>query len=94
VKLVWQQRARAQILELFSYISHDSIAAAEAQVDAIESTLQLLEKFPYMGKQGRIAGTRELVISETPYIVAYTVLEDEVQILAVTHGAQRWPQGL
>jgi toxin ParE1/3/4 len=37
------------------------------------------------------SGTRELVISRTPYIVAYTVLADEIVILDVQHGAQEWP---
>ena len=34
--------------------------------------------------------TRELVVS-TPYIVAYTVIDDQVVIIAVQHSAQKWP---
>ena len=37
-------------------------------------------------------GTRELVVTGTPYIVAYTVLDNRVEILAVQHGAQEWPE--
>ncbi len=42
-----------------------------------------------MGRGGRVPGTRELVISRTPYIV---VDADKVTILAILHGAQRWPE--
>ncbi len=41
-----------------------------------------------MGRQGRVANTRELVVLGTPYIVAYVVLPDGVKLLRVLHGAQ------
>ena|ERR1700693_4585939 len=34
------------------------------------------------GRQGRIEGTRELVIGRTPYIVAYRITGNVVQILS------------
>jgi len=40
----------------------------------------------------RVAGTRELVITTTRYIVAYRIQKETVQVLAVMHGAQRWPR--
>jgi toxin ParE1/3/4 len=47
-----------------------------------------------MGRQGRCAGTRELVIARTPYIVAYRIERLAVVVLRVLHGAQRWPTAL
>jgi toxin ParE1/3/4 len=44
-----------------------------------------------MGKRGRIADTRELVIAATPYIIVYRIEGEQVQIVAVIHSAQRWP---
>jgi len=40
---------------------------------------------------GEIKGTRELVIPGTPYIVAYRVIDDQIEILFVQHGARKWP---
>ena len=52
-------------------------------VDAVE----MLRDHPHLGRMGRIAGTRELVIPETPYIVPYRVADDDVQeFFAVIHG--------
>jgi toxin ParE1/3/4 len=48
--------------------------------------------YPNMGRSGRVPGTRELVVSETPFVVPYRVREDEVQVLSVLHGARRWPE--
>jgi toxin ParE1/3/4 len=49
---------------------------------------------PGLGRPGRVAGTRELVIPLTPYIVPYRVRDDAVQIITILHGAQRWPDKL
>jgi len=41
-----------------------------------------------------VKGTRELVISRTPYIAAYRIDGDLVTIVRVLHGAQQWPKAL
>ncbi|MGB7590400.1 MAG: type II toxin-antitoxin system RelE/ParE family toxin [Terriglobia bacterium] len=46
---------------------------------------------PLAGREGRVQGTRELAVARTPYVIAYRIREDEIQILAVLHGGQRWP---
>ncbi|WP_375211027.1 type II toxin-antitoxin system RelE/ParE family toxin [Hyphococcus sp.] len=43
---------------------------------------------------GRIPNTRELIITHTPYIAAYTIREDVVLVLRVLHGSQLWPDDL
>ncbi|CLR06874.1 Uncharacterised protein [Mycobacterium tuberculosis] len=44
-----------------------------------------------MGRSGEIKGTREFVVTGTPYIVAYRVTEKQVEVLFVQHGAREWP---
>ena len=44
-----------------------------------------------IGRPGRVADTRELIISGTPYIVPYRIKGEFVQIITVLHSAQRWP---
>ncbi len=43
-----------------------------------------------MGRLGRVSGTRELVIPETPFILPYRIQDNRIEILAVLHGAQQW----
>jgi plasmid stabilization system protein ParE len=45
-----------------------------------------------MGRTGRVKGTREWVVKQTPYLLAYAVENDTVQILRVIHSKQDWPQ--
>ena len=43
-----------------------------------------------MGRPGRVADTRELVLPGTSYVIAYR-LREAVEILSVMHGAREWP---
>jgi toxin ParE1/3/4 len=73
------------------YIAEDNPAAAGRVVQKIFRAVDLLKENPAMGRAGRVAGTRELVVAETPYIIPYRVRGDAVEILRVFHAARRWP---
>jgi len=54
--------------------------------------VEQLTQYPQMGREGRAKGTRELAIAGTPYVVAYRVRRSRIDILAVFHGARKWPE--
>jgi plasmid stabilization system protein ParE len=57
---------------------------------AIYDAVQILGRYPEMGRVGIESGTRELVVPSFPmYIVVYRVIDSvAVQVLRVWHGAQ------
>jgi plasmid stabilization system protein ParE len=65
--------------------------AAEKVVRRIVGAAGKLEMQPMMGRPGRIAGTREFVVSGLPYIIVYQVSEQWIDILTVFHTAQSGP---
>lgn len=75
-----------------NYISQNNPEAARQVIVKIRSSVNQLAAYPYMGREGRLEGTRELVISQTPYIVVYRVQQEAVEILRVLHSARRWPK--
>jgi toxin ParE1/3/4 len=81
VRLEWSHFALADRDEIFDYIEADSPRAAVAMDDLISARVQLLIEFPEGGRIGRVPGTRELIVSRTPYLVAYRVRDDTVRIL-------------
>jgi toxin ParE1/3/4 len=89
--LEWSVFARADRKAIFDYIEEDNPRAAITVDERIRTRVEGLTQFPEMGRVGRIEGTRELVISSTPYIAAYRIFGDTVRILRVLHGAQKWP---
>ena len=72
-------------------VAADNPAAAARLVQRIRTAVDRLAASPAIGRPGRVADTRELVISGTPYIVPYRVNGDVVEVISVLHSAQRWP---
>lgn len=90
--LEWSVFALADREAIFDYIEADSPQAAVAVDDRIQICVEGLAQFPNMGRNGRVPGTRELVISGTPYIAAYRLAGNALRILRILHGAQEWPE--
>jgi toxin ParE1/3/4 len=91
MRLEWSAYALADRIAIFDYIEADSPQAAVAVDERIREQIEVLARFPQSGRKGRIEGTRELVISRSPYIVAYRIKGNTVRILRVLHGSRRWP---
>lgn len=94
MKVEWSALAMEDRDRIFDYIESESPKAA-IQVDIrIEEQVDQLVQFPELGRLGRIEDTRELVISQTSYVVPYRVYGNVVRILRVLHCAQQWPDEL
>lgn len=92
MKIEWSPLSIADRELIFGYIEMDSPRAAAEVDDRIEQAVDGLAEFLEMGRLGRVAGTRELVIAGTPYLAAYLIEGGIVRILRVLHGAQQWPE--
>jgi addiction module RelE/StbE family toxin len=92
MKTVWSRRAVQHLAEIRSYIARDDPRAAQRVAARILESVDLLAGRPHIGRPGRLTGTRELVVSDTPYVIPYRVKEDRLEIVAVFHGKQKWPK--
>lgn len=92
MRLDWTPIATQHLRATYEYIAADNPAAAEALVERIFAAVEMLAQYPQMGRSGRVEGTRELVISGTPFVVVYSAAQNRVQVLAVFHSARRWPE--
>jgi addiction module RelE/StbE family toxin len=81
-----------QLESIFDFIAEENPAAAERTIRRIRQAILRTARMPNSGRIGRVAGTREITVSGTRYVVAYRVLEKMIQVLAVFHGAQKWPK--
>jgi addiction module RelE/StbE family toxin len=92
MKVRWTRLAVDDLDQAREFISADKPATARATIGRIHSAIRALESHPLIGKMGRVEGTRELVVSGTPFIVAYRIARQRVEILGLIHGARRWPE--
>jgi plasmid stabilization system protein ParE len=73
-----------------AYIAGDNPQAAVVLVKHVLDMADALAKHPAIGRPGRVPGTRELIITGTPYLIPYRVMGKAVEILRVFHGSRRW----
>jgi toxin ParE1/3/4 len=92
VKLEWSRLAFADRDEIFDYLAADNPKAALKIDKIIKQELELLVDYPERGRPGRVEGTKELVITRTPYVVAYRIQAARIRILRILHGARAWPE--
>jgi addiction module RelE/StbE family toxin len=90
----WRKRALRRLDQIGAHITKDNPAAAARVVARIVSAADALAENAALGRVGRVTGTRELVLAKIPYIIAYRVAENDIEILTVMHTAQRWPKQL
>ncbi len=93
MRIRWTNPARRALAAHVAYLAADNPDAAERIRNAIVSAVERLADQPHLGRIGRRAGTRELVIASFPaYIVVYRVTETDIRITRVWHGRQNWPR--
>jgi toxin ParE1/3/4 len=93
VKIRWTTPALRDLESIGDHVTRENSPAVAARiVTRVLSRVAGLATYPHVGRPGRVPDTRELVVVQTPFIIPYRVRDDEVQILAVFHGARRWPE--
>lgn len=90
MRLEWTRPALLDLREAGNFIAQDNPQAAAQMAERVREAVEFLLDQPNMGRPGRLSGTRELVVSGTPFIVIYWVRGAAVQILRVLHHARKW----
>ncbi len=91
MKLYWAPGTIEDLRHLRAYIAQDNPRAAAEIAAKVLAAVERLTGFPASGRPGRLPNTRELVVPGTPLVIPYTVTDRGVEIIAVLHGARRWP---
>ena len=89
---VWTRRATRHLRAAYDYWTRErSPEAAEIMLRRIFSEVELLTNNPELGRAGRVSGTRELVLSPMPFVLAYRIHKSRIEVLALLHGSRKWP---
>ncbi len=91
MRIEWLPVAARNREQQLDYLAERNPGAAIKMGDAIEFAVGQLADHPQLGRPGRVGGTRELVVSGSPYVIAYRIEPTAVVILRLLHGSQKWP---
>jgi toxin ParE1/3/4 len=92
MRVRWTDAARRDLTDICDY-TLERLGPEQARKLALRiyEALGSLPQFPNVGRLGRKAGTRELVISGVPFLAIYRVRKEVIEVARILHGAQRWP---
>lgn len=88
MRIRWTHAAADDLGHIKDYLTEHFPQFAQPTVLELYETIRSLKRSPLRGRIGREEGTRELILTKLPYIVAYRVEEDTIEVLHIYHGAQ------
>jgi toxin ParE1/3/4 len=88
MRVHWTDTAEGHLDAIYTYIAKDSPEYAMRMVDRLTRRSQQIAKFPFSGRrvpEYDIDQIREVI--EGPYRIIYHIKPDQIDVLAVIHGA-------
>ena len=89
MKIHWTDTASGHLDAIHAYISQDSPEYAKRVVDKLTRRSQQIADFPLSGRivpEYEFDQIRQII--EYPYRIIYHIKSDQIDVLAVLHGAQ------
>lgn len=95
MKVHWTDNAIQNLIAIYDYISQDSPFYAQKMVDRLTRRSQQIAAFPRSGRrvpEYRDDDLREII--EGPYRLIYRIKSEQLDVIAVIHGARQLPTEL
>lgn len=90
----WAGPALDDLESIRAYLGRKNSRAVKKVLARVFDAVEALETTPWVGRIGRRPHSRELVLVDIPYIVAYRVRAGQVEVLRVLHTSRSWPRKL
>lgn len=88
MRIRWTPAAAEDLRRIHKYLSEHEPHLARTTLIELRKAIRSLKKFPNRGRKGREEGTRELLHTRLPHIIAYRVKHNAVEILHIWRPAQ------
>ncbi len=92
MRVRWTTDAADHPERICDYIAESRPDSARRVAQSVVERIGTLKTFPHLGRPGRVQGTREIPFPPLPLVAVYEVREEQVVVLRILHGVQRWPQ--
>jgi toxin ParE1/3/4 len=93
MKVRFTRPARADLQQIYTYLSKDNPRAASRVVARLVERARSLADTPYEGRETDEPNARVIVVPQLRYFIFYTVDADEVHITHIRHTSRRRPAG-
>ena len=90
MRVIWRPRALEQLLDIIDFIATGNPVAAQEFGALVRNKADVLATHPRLYREGRVAGTREIVVAAN-YVIVYCIDDEQesVDVLRMRHVRQR-----
>lgn len=81
--------AAAEVDDILTFLKGENPTAARRVAAKLEDTLGHLQRFPYSASATDDPEVRMAIVGRYPYLIFYTITDDELVIRNVRHAARR-----
>jgi toxin ParE1/3/4 len=92
MRVRWTTDAADDLERICDHIAENRPEASRRVAQSVVERIGTLETFPHLGRPGRVHGTREIAFPPLPFVAIYEVRDEQIIVLRIVHGAQRWPE--
>lgn len=92
MNILWSPESISDLKNLYQYSLIENPHSAHMIYNRVIEQVEILTHSPHIGRAGRVPGTRELIISDTKYIIPYRVVNGTLQILRIYYSSRKWPE--
>jgi toxin ParE1/3/4 len=90
MRVCFTKLANSDLNQAYDYIAQDNPSSARVVIERIEKAIETLCHYPAIGKNGRVKGTREFVVTNTPFVLVYRIEREALQIISVLHASRKY----
>ena len=90
MRVEWSTPAADEFEAAQNYYLSVNPMAARMLAQRVDASIRMLCERPAAGRVGLREGTREWVVQRSPYLLAYRVTDDALEILHVWCAGQDW----
>jgi toxin ParE1/3/4 len=91
-RIIWTEQAADDLEAAAAFIEQHRPGSGAKLLARLMQALTALQEHPEIGRHGRIRGTRELVLSGSPYLAVYCTDSAQITLLAFLHSSRKWPE--
>ena len=91
LRIKYTKLAAEDLKNGYEHIFSENLAAARDVIVRVMQTLDMLATEPRIGHAGRVEGTYEFLVLNTPYIIVYMVEGKDLIVVSFLHTSRQYP---
>jgi toxin ParE1/3/4 len=91
MRIRWTPPAAADMQSISDYLKEHHPQYRQPTMRKLYEKIRAMKDTPYLGRPGRVEGTREILFPPMPYVAVYRLNGQTIEIWRIYHAAQNRP---